>query len=418
VSFDLPVARYYQSITGALPGASLAQTTMRPRDLVDTTIRVYCLQNKGTWTTDPETLKKLLNGFATATENAIFASDFHWTYSPVQKRMEISNTWFLDSYICLERQKREAKNDLVRSYVGHVTRHGFEVIDLRDEEVDDEILKDMKERRNAIKAEIKAETIKMIAEAEIIEEEELEAILSAPTKTLEESASIEKHLINDFYGREVTPELVDLDRDGRTRRVCKDYVLTSLYSKGIKQAAALLDRADVHGLTVVKTQKESCEFKNYTIKAKLANQLIRQVCGVGIHRIDGVSLTASALRAALEPLVANAGWRFLIQETFGISTNDKTLENPIKWFLRFLARFGVTSKSCRPRKSKKDPNAVRERVYTLSSEQVKDLSSHNQAKVIDMVLEARKEMPEWAQNEEWHSALYNSLGENLLPLAA
>jgi len=406
VSFDLPVRRYYQSISTAMQGTALAQTTMRPRCLEDSEIHVTIKQQKAAWTTNPKTIRALALGKASATEAAISAADIHWDVDPVTWDRQETNPWFMDSWVQTQIEKREAKNDLTRTYVQHVTRHGFVCVDRRDLEVPEELQEELSAARKAAKETVQAAYEAAIVSAPVLEEDDVERLVRAPTVTEEEKASLEKHHLTQFYGLEVNEDLVHVDNDGQKRNQIKDATLLTLFSKGVKRAPALMDRLNARGQDG-RQSREQVEYQHYTVRIRLADQLVRHLFGVPFHKLHGLAIDQKDLSEKLAPLAASKVWRDTIQEVFGFSVSEKSLENPVKWALNFLKRFSVTSTSSRPRKSKKDPCAARTRVYTLSLDQVRVLGAHNYKKVLGMILSFRKEIGLETLTKNFFAALYS-----------
>lgn len=397
VSFDFPVSSYWQSITTPLPATALLQSTMRARNILDPKVKVTITQTSGNKATDVEVLKKLALGKATATESAVRAADVHWTLNPITWDRVATDEWFLDSWAMHESELRTASNDLVRAYVSQAHRHGMRVVDHRftPSLLTEEEIKAEKAERKALRAPAKAKLtetrIEALISAPSIDEEEAETIARSHVRTLEESAALEAHNMREFYGvSELTPALIVRDQRGRYRQTVKDFVLLSLWGKGVKQAAKYMDRLDVvHGL-------DRTEYHHWTLRAKLAHQLIVELLGVPLHKAHGLTLDAERLGLALEGLAKDPQRLAQIQEILGISTAPKAMQDPIKWFLRLLRKYGVISKSSQPRRA----DGTRTRVYTLDSGEVQTLAQVNRRKVLDMLLVARREHPDLLLSDE------------------
>lgn len=379
VSFPAPVAKYFQYITTPMPATSLLQTTMRCRNLLDPVVNVCIRPSTASWTTDPETLRKLCMGMATATEKQIAAADVHFGFTSDLQRTP-TNPWFFNNFIQTEIENRKSKNNLLREYVRCAHRHGFVVVDDRKEEVVEptkEEKKELSEIKNEAKKEIMEERIEALMTAPVLTEEEADELMRSPSTSAGDQAAVERHLIETFYDSEIDEKLIRNDDKGRLRSKIKSYNALKAYDKGMRQVPRYLDRLDA-------SRKERTEYAHYTVKAKVASEFFREVLGVRLWKAEGLTITAEALTEALAPILQDAKRVVLLREVLHVNVTAKTLENPVKWFGEVLKRYGVHWLSSRPRSG-----GDRARQYTILLHLPETLGEANYRRILDMTWQAR-----------------------------
>jgi len=379
VSLDLPVKRQYISISTPMAGQDLSQITGRCRNLEDKTMRVYCMPTKGSKTTNPDTLVRLALGLADATEKAIETCNVHWTFEPITFARKATDPLFLRSWVCAERGGRESQNDLTRSFLRACNRSGYECVDRRDQEVSEERTAELAASRAAAREETQAAWAASVVASPLIDEVEAETLARAYTTSLEEKASVEKFNLARFYDSAVDEDLVRLDRKGRKRSEAKAFSLLYFQGKKIRRAAITMDRLQVTGRDRSKS-RDVTGYEHYSIRTALYDHVIRSVLGVGVHRMEGLRINASDLATKVLALIETKVFRDRMTEIGKVSTNETHLENPVRWFLGFLKRFGIhhTSQKVRVPGSKKRAN-----VYVFDTEEIMGLSRPNRLRLIE-----------------------------------
>lgn len=113
--------------------------------------------------------------------------------------------------------------------------------------VPDEITLDTKaleEERKAAKLAVEAAWVEAVVSAPDATEGEIQALEDAGASTPEAEATLAKAKIEEFYGTEVDPDLVDRDDHGRRRGQCRTAAHILAWQRGEQQAVLRLDRLD------------------------------------------------------------------------------------------------------------------------------------------------------------------------------
>lgn len=243
---------------------------------------------------------------------------------------------------------------------------GFEdALDVELEPDAEQDAKDQRRRAKAVGDVVRDKRYEAISKADEISKDEAERIDKAHVREVEEKHKLAKHRIAAFYDRDVTPELVKRDNDGKLRPKLKALAMTSLILQGKREQAAAVAYNRNHGKPSPKQQARFAE-------AMLRAALISEVFGASnLESFDDVTdkeYDADELRLRIMQFVESYRGALETYRFFGAIPQDG--DHAVRWLGGIMRKMGITRH--------KDPNAQsgsRGRVYTWDVAEALDLSA-------------------------------------------
>jgi hypothetical protein len=234
---------------------------------------------------------------------------------------------FTAGWILQQKVARATHNDPWSEWEKVCERHGWELTDARDVEVDEEAAKVLAAQHKEAREEEDADYAREVATAEKVDESEAKRIQESPTRTPEEKASLARHFFERFYEKEATAAEVLRDDYGRQRKRTRKYNRLLAYAtQHVEEDHP--ERLD-HLLALEDFERSGsrhdCEVQSNYRKAAVAHTLFRKVFE---HEFteegpnDGATFYGKDIRAKLKPFVER---HFTpLHEVLGWATRDES----------------------------------------------------------------------------------------------
>lgn len=366
LSTDVPVQQVFATLTNSkMPVKTAGQMLARWRKARN---KKLIMGTKATTTKMPhdrQYLTQLALGLEIETDRRVLETDLRDHYSTDRQTGErvATDPDFLDSWIIEEQAIREQMGDSLAALRDMCTRHGWGYHDHRD-------LKAKKDKAlTALLAEVAEEIEEEHADAvaqavEVTADEADEIRTRRGTVTAEEQHAAEKQKIEEYFGRDATPELVRADNRGKARRQVSDYVTARTYLDGERLWAALRDWHEI--------PRQHNHRQHHLQRAEVFAQFIRAITGrknVRMDDLNGLQLTGKSITERMTTLLASDIFVAQLRELLGC--NVSTTTKPNRLCMQLLKRLGIEKKS----KQIRHPNGKRDREYTLSIATIHDLAT-------------------------------------------
>jgi hypothetical protein len=373
-SFDKPVKRVFARFTGGVVARDFCQMILRCRNVQDKNIVTYVSESKGEYNTNPKYLKKLALKKASVTEEHVDSSMIQFSIDPVTRDREALDPELLDIWVHFEQERRETENNRLKAFLHKCMFHGWTFSEV-DEDVSEEQAEELKESSRIAREAVEAERQEWLMAAEIISEDEAERIDNAHTRTADDKANLERYKLEDFYGQEISKELIEKDKKGKTRRIVRDWEVFHRWQKGDKNAAAI---KDFHNTA----NKHVTEYRHTMLRMAKFDNLVRLGLQCSLEDFEGKVITKEELAETFEEYLSKASNRQSIQEVLGSKCTAATAENPSKWFFELTKKVGAKWVS-----SRKRVNGELVREYTLDLTDIRGLAKAENLRINEMVEE-------------------------------
>jgi len=396
------VRRVYLRATAELSAASLGQMIMRVRNPTDSHVRVMLSERRGQWDLNPQYLRSVALGLAEQTDKSVDRTmimyDLDWrTNARTPHDPEMLSSWILS-----EAERRKNANDSLGEFLRMASRHAWPINDRRGEESTDEQRAEVAQQRKEAKAIVDGDYVDALLDSAPIDDSEAERLASEPTLTPEEQASLARHSLESYYGREASTELVELDNRGRMRRTVREFTRLRFWQSGIEAPARVADR---HA-------KDPTEHKHVALRMAMLDRVLRMALGTTLDQAHGMMFDSAILAERIGPLLISHTERRAMREVLGVSVTEASATKPTQWICSLLRRLGVELTSSQQRCE----DGTRTRTYTIDLTQIRDLSKAEHSRTLRLLAEMRGAKPstpldaEYMPDAEVMEALLASLG--------
>lgn len=331
LSIEVPVKRQYVLWNyDKVVARNVTQMCMRCRNLEDSRIllgvSVYAKKEK--YPTSRDYLMKLVTRQAREVRGNWNVHLPNYRVVDLKSRLFApDDLTFTESWILQQQTYRETQNDPFGELYRECKRLGWDFVDSRELEVNEDIAKLLGAQQKEAKEEADLEHAREVAAAEEISDATAKKINEAAVCTPEEKAQLERYWLHRYYDREVDVDMVLRDDRGRHRVKCRRYnqLIAIEESRKAEDRPERLDHFLAYKDFEKSGSRHDAELKSDYRRSLITHHVLRQVLP---HAFDehadnhGVERTGHEIRKTLAPLVAE-NFRGL-QETLGWGTRDES----------------------------------------------------------------------------------------------
>lgn len=258
----------------------------------------------------------------------------------------INNEHFETAFFMLRAAEAEAQNDR-GAEMRRLLRLRFAlcetVVDLPDPTQADAV-KNFREDQREVQRSLEAQRCEDVASAEPISDEDAKAIDRKHVRTKGEKNSLERHKIETFYEREISPALVEIDKRGKTRGALRRLARLRLILEGHEDKLGFIEFEKNRGQTLARQKTDYLE-------ARCTAVLVRYVFDVPRDEdwIDYIARTeydADEIRARAWAYIEKNRESLSALDMFG--TLPKSQDRALAWLAVVVRRLGISSQRRKP----------------------------------------------------------------------
>jgi hypothetical protein len=407
LSWTVPVRRVYLEANAPdIVASALCQMLMRARVPEDPVLRASLVSRRGEWDLDGGYLRRVALRLEAATRGTIDRTMVQFRLDWRTGQRAPTDDEVMSSWVLVEQERRRTANGTIRELVRTCRRHGWGVDDRRSVTVTDE--ERARERRGgerAAKASVDCHHAEGLLRADGVSRQRVEELKKKHELTSEERAEVERHRMEEFYGRELTEDLIDYDSRGKARPRLRDLVAVRLWQAGVRNFAALRDHWSSNG-TDGKKHRHATEHHHHVLRIRLLSEILHVVTGgARVDDVDGLRFSKEQLVSRIGPWLARADFRRRARELLGSSCSSASAGKPVQWVMGVLRRLGIRHTATRP------GGCERERVYNLQAREALALAQAELRRSVRALIEARggKAPPLGMYQPDWGPSVVGSI---------